>query len=340
MTMRIDAYTHFIPNRFFKQVLSAGDHRDIGKRMMGVPSIYDLNIRKKVVDKFKDYAQILSYPMPPFELMTKSPKQAEEYAKIVNDGFAELCARDRDHFPGWVAQAPMFAPDVGVREAARAMKMGALGVQIYTNVAGKPLDHPDFVPFWAAMNKTGTPIWMHPSRTASFPDYQTETKSKYEIWWTLGWSYETAAAMSRLVITGMMDRYPKLKIITHHFGGIVPMLEGRLGPGWDQIGARTSDEDLQKVKNKLKKRPLNYFKENFYCDTAVFGGKPATECGLAFYPTEKIVFASDCPFDPEKGTYYTRETLKILDGLKMPKAKYKAIMHGNLEKLTGRKLVK
>ncbi len=135
------------------------------------------------------------------------------------------------------------------------------------------------------MNKTGTPIWLHPSRTSSFPDYQSETKSKYEIWWTLGWSYETAAAMSRLVFSRIMDRYPKLKIITHHFGGIVPMLEGRIGPGWDQIGARTSDEDLQKLKKSLKKRPLDYFKHNFYCDTAVFGGKPATECGLAFYPT-------------------------------------------------------
>jgi aminocarboxymuconate-semialdehyde decarboxylase len=239
-----------------------------------------------------------------------------------------------------VAQAPMAAPDVGVREAARAMKMGALGVQIYTNVAGRPLDNPEFEPFWKAMNKTETPIWLHPSRTASFPDYQSETKSKYEIWWTLGWSYETAAAMSRLVFSKIMDRYPKLKIITHHMGGIVPMLEGRIGPGWDQIGARTSDEDYQALKKTLKKRPLDYFKESFYCDSAVFGGKPATECGLAFYPNDRIVFASDCPFDPEKGTYYIRETLKILDNLDLSKAKYKAIMYGNLEKITGRKLVK
>jgi uncharacterized protein len=72
----------------------------------------------------------------------------------------------------------------------------------------------------------------------------------------------------------------------------------------------------------------------------VFGGKPATECGLAFYPTEKIVFASDCPFDPEKGTYYIRETLKILDSIDMPKKKRKAIMYGNLEEITGRTLVK
>jgi predicted TIM-barrel fold metal-dependent hydrolase len=340
MTMRVDAYTHFIPTRFYKDVMSSGNLKDIGKRMMGVPSIYDVNVRLKVVDKFKDYCQVLSYPMPPFEMMTQNGKQAEEWAKIVNDGFVDLCKKYPDHFPGWVAQCPMTAPDVGVREAARAMKNGALGVQIYTNVAGKPLDNPEFEPFWKAMNKTGTPIWLHPSRGAGFADYQTETKSKYEIWWTLGWSYETAAAMSRLVFSKIMDKYPKLKIITHHFGGIVPMLEGRIGPGWDQIGARTSDEDLQKLKKSLKKRPLNYFKENFYCDTAVFGGKPATECGLAFYPLEKIVFASDCPFDPEKGTYYIRETLKILDGLDMPKAKYKAIMHGNLEKLTGKKLVK
>src|SRR5262245_44576957 len=120
--MRVDAYTHFIPTRFYKEVMSEGGHKDIGKRMMGVPSIYDVKTRLKVVDKFKDYSQILSYPMPPFEMMTNSGKQAEEYAKIVNDGFAELCAQYPDHFPGWVAQCPMTAPDVGVREAARAMK--------------------------------------------------------------------------------------------------------------------------------------------------------------------------------------------------------------------------
>ncbi len=338
--MRIDAYTHFIPTRFYNDVLAVGSFADIGKRMKGIPAIFDVPTRLKVVDKFKDYAQILSYGMPPLEIMTKDPVQAEEYAKIINDGFVDLCKKYPDHFPGWVAQVPLTAPDAGVREATRALKNGALGVQIYTNVAGKPLDHPDFAPFWKTMNKNGKPIWLHPSRGASFPDYQTETKSKYEIWWTFGWSYETAAAMARLVFSGIMDKHPNLKIITHHFGGIVPMLEGRIGPGWDQLGARTSDEDLTKVLKKLKKRPLDYFKNDFYCDTAAFSGKPATVCGLSFYPLKNIVFASDCPFDPEKGTFYIRETLKILDSLDLSKAKYKAIMSGNLEALTGRKLVK
>ena len=82
-----------------------------------MPCIHDLNVRRKVVDKFKDYAQILSYPMPPLEVMTKGDaKLTEEYAKIINDGFAEICAKDPDQFPGWVAQG---ADDRAGRRRAR-----------------------------------------------------------------------------------------------------------------------------------------------------------------------------------------------------------------------------
>jgi predicted TIM-barrel fold metal-dependent hydrolase len=338
--MRVDAYTHFIPKKFFTKIVDGG-LADIGKRVREIPCIHDLDVRKKIVDTFMDYAQILSYSQPPLEVMTKGDGAlADEYAKLINDGFAEIIEKDRGHFPGWVAQVSMAASDAGAAEAERAIKMGALGVQIYTNVAGEPLDDPAFEPFFETMNRLGKPIWMHPARGANFPDYLSEKKSKYEIWWTFGWSYETAAAMARLVFSKIMDKYPNLKIITHHFGGIVPMLEGRIGPGWDQIGARTSDEDLSLVRKSLKKRPLDYFKHSFYADTAVFGGEPATHCGLSFYDFDKVVFASDCPFDPEKGTMYIRETLRILDGIDMPKEKREMLYHGNLEAITGTKLVK
>jgi uncharacterized protein len=146
--------------------------------------------------------------------------------------------------------------------------------------------------------------------------------------------------MARLVFSKIMDNHPNLKIITHHFGGIVPMLEGRIGPGWDVLGSRTSDEDYVSLRKSLKKRPLDYFKQDFYVDTAVFGGKPATKCGLEFFPLEKIVFASDCPFDPEGGTMYPRVTLQILDSLDIPKADREKIDYKNLEAITGAKLVK
>jgi aminocarboxymuconate-semialdehyde decarboxylase len=338
--MRIDAYTHFIPKRFFDEILTTGDHRDIGKRVREIPSIHDLDVRLKVIDSFPDYAQIISYPQPPFEHMG-GPDKANQYARIVNDGFAELCAQRPDHFPGFVAQVSLAAPDAGVREAERAIKdLGALGVQIYTNVGGKPLDRPEFEPFFAAMNRLDKPVWLHPARGANHPDYLDEKKSLYEIWWTFGWSYETAAAMARLVFSKTIDKYPNLKIIVHHFGGIVPMLEGRIGPGWDQLGARTSDEDYVTLRKGMKKRPLDYFKQDFYADTAVFTSRPATVIGLEFYPLEKIVFASDCPFDPEKGTMYIRETLKILDTLDMPQENRDKIYFKNLEALVGKKLVK
>lgn len=339
--MRIDAYTHFIPKPFLdKTAQMAGNYQDIGKRMRGIPVIHDLDLRRRLVDSFPDYAQILSYPMPPIEQLA-GPQEGNELCKIINDGFAGITAKHRDQFPGWVAQVSLAAPDAGVGEAERAIKqLGALGVQIYTNINGKPLDRPEYEPFFAAMAKLGKPVWMHPYRGPNQPDYLDEKKSRYEIWWALGWSYETGAAMARLIFSKTLDRHPDLKILVHHFGGIVPILEGRIGPGWDQLGSRTSDEDLTLVRNSLKKRPLDYFKQDFIADTAVFGSKPATICGLSFYDINKIVFASDCPFDPEKGPGYIRETIKIFDSLDLPQADRDKIYFKNLEALTGTKLVK
>jgi uncharacterized protein len=340
--MRIDAYTHFIPKRFFDKMMDvAGDYRDIGKRVRSMRALHDLDYRKNIIDGHKDYAQILSYPQPTIESFAKSPAQIDELIRLINDGFAELCAKESDHFPGWVAQICLDAADAGVAEAERAIKqLGALGVQIYTNVAGKPIDLPQYRPFWKKMEELGKPIWIHPARGANMPDYRSEKKSLYEIWWTFGWSYETAVAMSRLVFSKILDEHPDLKIITHHFGGIVPMLEGRIGPGWDVLGERTSDEDYVSLRKSLKKRPLDYFKQNFYTDTAVFGGVAATKCGLEFYPRNKVLFASDCPFDPEGGSMYPRVTLDIFESLDLSKTDREMIYYKNLEAITGRKLVK
>jgi predicted TIM-barrel fold metal-dependent hydrolase len=339
--MKIDAYTHFFPAKFLDRLTDADGSRDIVKRMRSIPALYDLDVRKKIIDGHKDYAQILAYPQPPIETFAKTPAQADEILKLINDGLAELCAKEKDHFPGWVAQTSLEARDAGAAEAERAInELGALGVQIYTNVAGKPIDRPEYRPFWAKMNALGKPIWLHPARGANVPDYLSEKKSLYEIWWAFGWSYETAAAMARLVFSKIMDDYPNLKIITHHFGGIVPMLEGRIGPGWDVLGERTTDDDYVTLRKNLNKRPLDYFKQDFYADSAAFGGIPATKCGLEFFPREKVIFASDCPFDPEQGTMFPRVTIQILDSLDLTKEDRDRIYYKNLEAVTGRQLVR
>ena len=178
--MRIDAYTHFFPKKFFDKMLEvAGQYKDMGKRVRAIPPLYDLDARKKIIDTHKDYQQILAYPQPPIEKLAKNAQQIDEYCRIINDGFVELCAKESQYFPGWIAQVCLDAQDAGVGEAERAIKMGALGVQIYTNIAGKPLDRPQYLPFWKKMNELGKPIWLHPARGAEMPDYADETKSLY-----------------------------------------------------------------------------------------------------------------------------------------------------------------
>ena len=124
--MRIDAYTHFFPKKFFDKLNEvAGDYKDMGKRIRSLPALFDLDVRKKIVDGHKDYQQILSYPQPPIERFAKTPKDIDEFCRIINDGFAELCAKEKDHFPGWVAHVSLAAPDAGVAEAERAIKESA-----------------------------------------------------------------------------------------------------------------------------------------------------------------------------------------------------------------------
>jgi predicted TIM-barrel fold metal-dependent hydrolase len=331
----IDAFNHFFPKRLWNTMLaSEGAARDIGKRMRGIPCIYDLDERFRVMDMFPDYTQILSLGMPPLEALGP-PETTAELARIGNDGMAELVAKYPKRFAGYVASLPMNDTDAAVREAERAFtQAGANGLQIYSNINGAPLDEPRFLPVFELAAQHGKPILLHPSRGAGMPDYKTETKSNYEIWWTLGWPYETSAAMTRIVLSGMLDRLPTLKVVAHHLGAMIPYFEGRIGPGMDQLGKRTSDEDLGAVLKRLKRRPLDYFKD-FYADTAVFGSRAATVCGLAFFPADQVLFASDSPFDPEGGPGYIRDTIKVLESIEMPADVREKISFRNAQKLFG-----
>jgi predicted TIM-barrel fold metal-dependent hydrolase len=176
------------------------------------------------------------------------------------------------------------------------------------------------------------PIWMHPTRTESFPDYQSEKKSKLEMWWVFGWPYETSVAMSRIIFAGYFDEFPDLRIVTHHMGGMIPYFAGRIGPGLDQLGSRTEDEDLTRYLKSLKKRPFDYYKM-FFADTALFGNRPGIELGLSFFGLDRVLFASDFPFDPEKGTFNIRETIKDIDGLQISDAERQQIYEGNARKM-------
>lgn len=332
---KIDAFCHIWTGKFYERLKKiTGTMMDITMRSEKVPMITDLDVRFKIMDMFEDYQQVPTLASPPLELVA-DPEVAIEVSKIGNDDLADLCDKYPERFPGFVGIAPMNAPEEAVKEIERLLELpGALGVLVYSNVKGVALDHPQFEPFWDIMSKKDKPVWIHPARGTEMADYKTESESEYEIWWSLGWPYETAVAMSRIVFSRILDRYPDLKIITHHGGGMIPFVEGRVGAGWDQLGTRTSHKDYKTLLKELKHRPYDYFRM-FYADTATFGSLGALQCALGFYGADHMVFASDSPFDPEGGPMYIRETIKVIERLEITEEEKIRIYHGNLERITG-----
>jgi predicted TIM-barrel fold metal-dependent hydrolase len=330
--MKLDCFTHIFPVKFFERMEEVVQNKAPIKRWLNIPMLYDVDARLKIMDTFGEYQQILTLSAPPIEAMA-GPDVTPGLARLANDGMHELVQKYPDRFPAFVAALPMNNPDEAVKEIDRAVnELDARGVQIFSNVNGAPLDLPEYFPIFEKMAGYDLPIWLHPARGQTVPDYKTEEKSMYEIWFVLGWPYETTVAMSRIIFSGIFDKFPDIKIITHHMGAMAPYFEGRLGPGWDQLGTRDADTDYADVRERMTMRPVDYFKK-FYADTALFGAVAGTKCGLEFFGVDNVVFASDCPFDPEGGPMFIRDTIKILDELDISAGDREKLFLTNTKKL-------
>ncbi|MBI4480850.1 MAG: amidohydrolase [Acidobacteria bacterium] len=331
--MKIDIFPHIFPKPFYERMMQSTTGAGfMQKRVRGIPVLADLDLRFRFMDQFPEYVQVLTLAAPPMEAIGDS-KTSPELARIANDGMAELVAKHPDRFPAFVASLPMNNMDACLQEVDRVItKLGARGVQIFSNVNGRPLDEPEFRPLFEKMAGYDLPLWLHPTRQSGFTDYPVEKKSRYEMWWVFGWPYETSVAMGRLVFSGIFDAFPGLKIITHHLGAMIPYFEGRIGPGLDQLGARTSEEDKELVTHHLKRRPLDYFRM-FYGDSAIFGATAPLECGLAFFGMDRVLFGTDMPFDPEKGTMFIRETIRAVESITIAPTDREKIYDGNARRL-------
>jgi aminocarboxymuconate-semialdehyde decarboxylase len=331
--MKIDVFPHIFPRRYFDRMLqAAAADQYMQKRTRAIPVLVDLDLRFRIMDRYEGYVQVLTLASPPIEILG-GPTVAAELARLANDGMAEVVARHPDRFPGFVASLPMNDLDAALRELDRAIgDLGATGVQLFSNVNGRPLDEPAFQPIFERMAQLGLPIWMHPARPASFADYPTESRSRYDLWWAFGWPYETTIAMGRLVFAGLFERFPDLRIITHHLGGMAPYFEGRIRHGLIQLGTRTDDPDDAAALGRLSRTPLESFRM-FYGDTAVFGTHAAMECGLAFFGADHVLFGTDMPFDPEKGPGFIRDTIAAMERMRATPEEKAQIYEGNARRL-------
>ncbi len=134
--------------------------------------------------------------------------------------------------------------------------------------------------------------------------------------------------MSRIVFSGLFDRLPDLRLITHHCGGMIPYFSGRAETLWAQLGSRSVDPAESRVLQSLQKAPMEYFRM-FYGDTVLGGSAPALRCGLDFFGADNVVFASDCPFDPEEGPMFIREGIRSIESLQLAEGDKRKIYFGN-----------
>jgi aminocarboxymuconate-semialdehyde decarboxylase len=311
--MTIDTFNHIITRRYRDARLALAPRLVEQERVM--PALFDLDARFRAMDIAGDgYVQIINTANPPVETIA-APDAALELSRIANDEMAELVTRHPSRFIGTAACVPMHDVERAIGETERAVRdLGACAVQIYTDVNGRPLDDPQFAPFFDCAAALDIPILLHPVRGADRADYPAENASRFDTWRIAGWLYDTVAAMMRLVFSGVFDRHPAIKIVTHHLGGFAPYAAERLREGYDKL---LKTAQARNEPTGLRRHPYEYF-HDFYADTITIGSVPALRCGLEFFGIDRVMFATDMPFDTQGGRKYVEVALQAMHTVDIP----------------------
>ncbi|MFC2004296.1 amidohydrolase family protein [Chloroflexota bacterium] len=309
-SLKIDIFNHILPIKY-KQALDeiAPGHLQQAANSV-LPTLWDLDHRFRIMDKY-GVMQVLTLSRPPIEEVISDPKKALDLTKLANEEMAELVIKYPQMFPAAVAAVALNDIGGSLKELERAIvDLKFRGVQIYSHVNHKPLDSPEFEPLFEMMSRYNLPIWIHPTTGITYRDYKGESESKYMVSGTFGWPYETTVAMNRLVFSGILKRWPDLKVITHHSGGMVPYYEQRITAFHDQR------EMIHRSKDKvgLTKAPIEYYKM-FYADTAIYGNTPALMLAHAFFGADHLLFGTDFPFAGHYGERVTRQTIAAIEAM-------------------------
>lgn len=330
--MIIDIFAHILPPKYLEGRNRLAESRfsslDYSKLWSANPGLVDLDTRFRIMDKYPNYMQVLTIAGPNVESIT-TPDNTVELAKIANDEMAELVTKYPDRFVAAVACLPMNDVDAALKEADRAInELRFRGVEIFTDIRGMPIDSPEFWPLYEKMEKVNLPVFLHPHRENVKADYPNETESKYQVFVTFGWPYETTVAMTRLVFSGVFDKYPNLKVITHHAGGMVPFFAKRILNIGDFYETRMG----YKYDPPLTKPILDYYRM-FYNDTAIYGHSSGLMCANDFFGSDHLLFATDFPYDPQLGERMIRETIQSVEEMQIAGTEKKLIFEDNARKL-------
>ncbi|MBI2528493.1 MAG: amidohydrolase [Candidatus Rokubacteria bacterium] len=233
-------HAHFVPEGYLRLIETDGEPHGVRLRpgpdgptiMVGqVPfgpisrRYHDLALRLEAMDRQGVTVHALSL-MPPM-VYWADEALGTRLARLVNDAMAQAARAHPGRLVG-LATLPMQAPAAAAAEAERAVReLGCRGVYLGTNVRGRDLDDPAFLPVFEAIAALGVPIFLHPINVIG-----GERLGPYYLHNLLGNPFDTAVAAARLVYGGVLDRFPALRVCLPHAGGAFPCLLGRLDRGY------------------------------------------------------------------------------------------------------------
>lgn len=280
-----------------------------------VPGLDELgDARIKLMDEAGIAVQVLSHTKPGVQEIADA-RQAASLAGAANDYLAEAVAAHPDRFAGFATLATA-APEQAARELERTVtKYGFKGAMINGHTRGAYLDEERFWSIFEAAQALDVPIYLHPANPhpavleAYYKDYPV---LGYAPW---GYAVETGTHVLRLILSGVFDRFPRLKMVIGHMGELLPFAlwraDGRLTPKYPH----------------LKKSVRNCFLDHFSLTTSGVFSTPELMCTAGVVGFDNLLFSVDYPFESNVEAVRWFESLPIADS---DRAK---LAHRNAERL-------
>lgn len=317
MTEVIDCFGHIMPQSVYDELRETHPTEAIAAH--DEPYFYDVEQRLADMDEFDIDKQVLTLASPPSWLGV-DPEDALPVVRHAND---EICRIAEEHPDRFIPVGTLpFLSGAYLDEFDRCINdLGMAGIQIFSNIDGRPLDADEYEPFYEAVASEGVPLWMHPQ----LAEYGVTGESTFYAK-VFGWLLDTSVALSRLVFSGVMDRYPDLRLIAHHMCAMIPHFSARIKTFYQarEFYPHADWADLSE--------PVEEYFKRFYGDTVLNGSVSALQCGYEFFGAEHMLYGSDYPYGPDHGRKWLGDTESVRQ-MDVTEAELDQILGGNLQSL-------
>jgi aminocarboxymuconate-semialdehyde decarboxylase len=320
--MNVDVHSHIVDGKYLDDLISTlgleTESTDDGKRLFrrngctiawSRPDMFDVDRRLIEMDKKDIAVRILSLSAPNVYLWDEVDQLAA--ARHINDALGKLCRQHPDRFIS-LASLPLKDVDGSLAELDRCIQeLGMKGVIIGSNIDGLQLDDPKLDPIWARLNELRLPVFEHPM----FPNNSAGFEG-FELPLRLGLIFDTTLSATRLIYSGVFERYPDFPYIMAHTGGALLMALARLDNGYRLF------PDCRRY---IKKLPSEYAKRLYY-DTTAFG-EEALRFALNTVGAQQVLFGTDDPFIDADTSHVAKLPISATDK--------KQILGGNAARIFG-----